>query len=440
MSTVTKWKFYPAYKDSDVEWLGRIPSHWSTIKIRYQFRIIKGPGKVELADVRSDSALPYLSLEYLRGASEPAMYGEPTIASNVASQDDIVIIWDGSNSGEFLEAKRGIPSSTTGLLRPIHPGRFHFYVLKNSEAVLRGLTVGMGIPHVDPHQLKGTVTPEPPAEETRAIAAFLDGHTAKIDALVTKKERLIALLQEKRTALISRTITRGLPSTAARLPENRTFKPSGVPWLGEIPRDWTVARLRRACSNIFLGLTSTVDYVDDGGFPLVRALNIAGGKLDFAEARFISEKQHRQLTKYRRAKENDVLLSKSGSIGTAAFVETNREFSIYESIFVLRAVPSLLLPKYLLHVLRSDICQSQYLASLVGMGVGHLNMSDITEILVALPPLPEQVAIAAYLDDETAKLDALAAKVKEAIERLQEYRTALISAAVTGKIDVRDSV
>jgi type I restriction enzyme S subunit len=262
----------------------------------------------------------------------------------------------------------------------------------------------------------------------------------KIDKLVAKKQALIERLKEKRTALISRTVTRGLPHDAARaagLDPHPKFKPSGVSWLGEIPCGWSIVRLRRACSDIFLGLTSTVDYVDEGGYPLVRAVNIAGDKLDLTEARFISDRQHRLLTKYRRAKKNDVLLSKSGSIGTAALVETDQEFSIYESIFALRPAPSFLVPKFLLHALRSEMCQSQYLASSVGMGVGHLNMSDITEIYIALPTLSEQVAIVTHLDAETAKIDKLVQQVEGAIERLMEYRTALITAAVTGKIDVR---
>jgi len=183
-----------------------------------------------------------------------------------------------------------------------------------------------------------------------------------------------------------------------------------------------------------------VDYVDVGGFPLVRALNIATGKLDFSEARHISEQQHRQLTKYRRARRNDVLLSKSGSIGTCALVDTDQEFSIYESIFALRASPTMLLPKHLLYLLRSEISQAQYVASLVGMGVGHLNMSDVTEVYVPLPPISEQAGIAAYLDAEAAKVDALVAKVREGIQRLKEYRKSIVTATVTGKIDVREEM
>src|SRR5262249_42298223 len=244
--------------------------------------------------------------------------------------------------------------------------------------------------NLNTEKVRNLPTPVLSSDEQRAIAEFLDRETAKIDNLIAKKERLIELLAEKRPALMTHAVTRGLNPAA-------TLRDSGIAWLGAIPNNWSVSRLRRACSEIFLGLTSTVDYVNEGGFPLVRALNIAGGKLEFSEARRISEQQHRQLTRYRRAKRDDVLLSKSGSIGTCALVDTDQQFSIYESIFALRANATMLLPQYLLLLLRSEICQAQYAASSVGMGVGHLNMSDVTEVYLPIPPIPEQALIATYL-------------------------------------------
>ncbi|WP_414581450.1 restriction endonuclease subunit S [Scytonema sp. PCC 10023] len=168
------------------------------------------------------------------------------------------------------------------------------------------------------------------------------------------------------------------------------YKDSGVEWLGEIPKHWKTIRLRNACSDIFLGLTGKVDYVDFGGFPLVRAINIKNEKLDFSDIRFISEEQHKFLTKKHKAKKDDVLLTKSGSIGVAALVDTDQEFSIYESIFVLRAIQNIILPVFLLRFITSDYCTAKYKRNIVGMGVGHLNMSDIIDVTIALPPLDEQ--------------------------------------------------
>jgi type I restriction enzyme S subunit len=266
-------------------------------------------------------------------------------------------------------------------------------------------------------------------EEQKAIAAFLDRKTAEIDKLIAQKERLITLYEEEKTAIINEAVTKGIN------PDGK-LKPSGIDWLGDIPEHWELKRLRHSCSHIFLGLTGKVDYVDNLGFPLVRANNITNGYLDLSQVKFISEKQHRELTKKNKTQKNDILLTKSGSIGTAAIVDIDQEFSIYESIFTLRVKKNVAIPRFLLFFIRSEICKKQYENSIVGMGVGHLNMGDIVDVNMPIPPLEEQKVIAEYIEKETARIDAKIAKTKRIIELQTEYRTALISEAVTGKIKV----
>jgi type I restriction enzyme S subunit len=271
--------------------------------------------------------------------------------------------------------------------------------------------------------------PAPPLTAQSGIADFLDKKTAAIDALIAKKERLIELLQEKRQALITQAVTKGLDP-------NVPMKDSGVEWLGEIPAHWEVKRLRHCCSAIFLGLTSRVDYVAEGGVPLVRAKDFSSGRLSFAEVRCISERQHQELTRYRAARRSDVLLSKSGSIGAVALVDTDRPFSIYESVFVLRAEPKTLLPEFLIDVMRGSACRAQYARNLVGMGVTHLNMGDFIDVLIAVPPLDEQQQIAAAVAGRTALTERLEDSVARVVGLLREYRQALITTAVTGGLDL----
>ena len=144
----------------------------------------------------------------------------------------------------------------------------------------------------------------------------------------------------------------------------------------------------------------------------------------------------RSVTKYRSAQRNDVLLSKSGSIGTAAIVETDAPFSIYESIFALRGRPGVLTPRFLLATLRAQTTQAQYMAHLVGMGVTHLNMSDIIDVRIPVPPSTEQTLIAEFVDSTTERLVQQERLLQLSVDRIREYRQALITAAVTGKIDV----
>jgi type I restriction enzyme S subunit len=425
---------YPKYKPSGVGWLGEVPEGWEVKPLRYVCSVRKGKlPSATFPNPTAETDLPYLSMEYLRGEFECVDYVAASKNIVCAEAGDILLLWDGSNAGEFLRAKHGAVSSTIALIEPKNVvQQFLFFACKARERELKDQTIGMGIPHVSGDTLKSFAIPTPVLPEQAAIAEFLDRETRKIDELVAEQRRLMELLKEKHQAVISHAVTKGLNPHAP-------MKPSGIEWLGEVPEHWRLTRLRHACSHIFLGLTTTVDYVEEGGIPLVRALNISGGVLDLSEAKFISKAQHQGLTKRNRAIRGDVLLSKSGSIGTAAVVNSDVEFSIYESIFALRARPELLTSPYLLQLLRSQACSSQYSASLVGMGVGHLNMSDIVDVWTALPPLDEQEKIAKAIENQRAKFETLTAEAQRAIDLLQERRTALISAAVTGQIDVRQT-
>jgi type I restriction enzyme S subunit len=426
---------YPKYRIWDVEWLHELPEEWELKRLRFLCTIRKGrlPGETFPSSL-TPSDVPYLSMEYLRGETDNPYYIRLSPNLVHAENGDILLVWDGSNAGEFLRAKRGVVSSTVALIKNKEIERdFLFFVCKALEQRIRDQTVGMGIPHVSGDELRSFSIPYPDRTDQTQIAEFLGRETAGIDALINEQRQLKYLLTEKIQALLFNAVTKGVDSPSS-------LKSSHIDSFGSVPAHWKIVRLRTVCSAIFLGLTTKVDYVEDGGVPLVRALNIADGVLDLSDARCISEEQHRGLTKRNRAIRGDVLLSKSGSIGTAAIVDTDTEFSIYESIFALRARGELLTPRYLLYLLRSQACLAQYTASLVGMGVDHLNMSDIIEVRIALPPLDEQARILSFIENQAAELEMLIAEVERSIISLEERRNALVSAAVTGKIDVRGLV
>ncbi|MCX5980884.1 MAG: restriction endonuclease subunit S [Nostocales cyanobacterium LacPavin_0920_SED1_MAG_38_18] len=177
--------------------------------------------------------------------------------------------------------------------------------------------------------------------------------------------------------------------------------------VGVIPHDWEVDSITKYCQEIFLGLTAKVDYVNHGGIPLIRATDISNGKLSFQNALFISNKQHKQLTKYRKAKLGDVLVSKSGSLGVCALVDTEKEFSIYESIIVLQPILNKLFSRFLLYLVSFQDTQKRLLGETVGSTVGHLNLNNFKQLQIPLPPLPEQKAIAQSLSDVNTLITAL---------------------------------
>ncbi len=271
----------------------------------------------------------------------------------------------------------------------------------------------------------------PPLDEQRAIAAFLDRETERIDALVTKKQALIERLQEYRTALITRTVTRGLPPEAARaagLDPNPSLKPSGVEWLGDIPEHWEVRRLEHSVRRA----GNKLEAEDVGDLPYVGLEHVESwtGRLSRLDSNVTPEGDSREFAA------GDVLFGKLRPYLAKAFCP---KFDGVCSSEFLVLKPTSFWRGYLLFLLLSNGLVSLVNSSTYGAKMPRANWEFVGGVLLPLPPFDEQRAIADYLDEETARLDELTTLVELAIERLQEYRTALITAAVTGKIDVRDA-
>jgi type I restriction enzyme S subunit len=253
----------------------------------------------------------------------------------------------------------------------------------------------------------------PPVQEQRAIAAFLDRETARIDALVAKKERLIELLQEKRTALITRAVTKGLDP-------NVTMKDSGVEWLGEIPAHWEV----RAVWTLFaLGRGRVISHEkiheDPGLFPVYSSQTENDGVMGYLATYDFDGDYLTWTTDGARA---GTVFSRSGKFNCTNVCGTllSRRADQADLAFVRDA----------LNIATAWFVRHDINPKLMNNVMGRIR--------IQVPPEPEQRAIATFLDRETVRIDALVAKVRDAIERLKELRTALISAAVTGKIDVRE--
>lgn len=277
---------------------------------------------------------------------------------------------------------------------------------------------------------RATPTIVPPFSEQTAIAAFLDRETAKIDTLVAKKERLIELLQEKRAALITRAVTKGLDP-------NVPMKDSGVEWLGEIPAHWDVKRLKMVCSRVIVGIAeaATHAYADEG-IPIVRSTDVRPNRIDTQNLlRIDSHFAGRLRSKALRAR--DIVTVRTGNAGISAVVPPELDGSQCFTLVVSSPNPGDD-SDFLCYFLNSHVAQLQF--TVEGMGTAQINISVpiVANVVICVPDGREQKQIAEFLHEKTAEIAALVAKVREGIEKLKEYRTALISAAVTGKIDVRE--
>jgi type I restriction enzyme S subunit len=273
----------------------------------------------------------------------------------------------------------------------------------------------------------------PGSSEQLAIATFLDHETTKIDALIAEQQRLIELLQEKRQAVISHAVTKGMNPHAP-------MKDSGVEWLGEVPEHWSTTALKRIVSVSgrigFRGYT-TEDLVPEGeGALVLGGANLTSeGRLDLSKQTFISWHKYEESPEI-KVSINDLVIGQRGTCGKVVMIDHDiGPATINPSLVLLRrpTVDS----EFLCYWLMGDLVQSIFESFLNATAVPMLSQQQIGNVRVIYPPLDEQRAIVSFVTAETAGLDTLTAEAKCAIALLQERRSALISAGVTGLIDVR---
>ena len=449
---------YPKYKASGVEWLGDLPEHWAIGKFSREVRIAEGqadpevepfvsmilvaPNHIESGTGRllaKETAAEQCAIsgKYVCRAGE-VVYSKirPALAKVVLAPEDCLCSAD------------MYPMTPIGLLS----SRYLLRLLVSSQftawSVLEADRVAM--PKLNRETLNDLRLPVPPRVEQVAIADFLDRETAKIDTLVAKNRTLIERLKEKRTALISRTVTRGLPPDAARAagfdPEPK-LKASGMQFFGNVPNGWRVTRvwLERVGRNLEYqdGNHGEIhpkasDYVSDG-VPFVMANDIVDGQIDFSRCNCLEPELSASL-RIGFAVAGDVLLTHKGTIGRVGMVQSSQHSYVVltPQVTYYRCLRRII-ARFLFWFFQARAWQEQLdLVASLGTTRAYIGLLDQRFLAVLFPAEPEQHAIANFLDRETAKLDALVSKIETAIDRLQEYRTALITAAVTGKIDVRD--
>lgn len=440
-----KYNPYPQYKSSGVEWLGDVPEHWEVKRLKYRSSIND--------DALPDTISPDYEMLYVDISSVHPIDGiihkealvfesAPSRARRIVKHGDTIV----STVRTYLRAiapvinpeDNLIVSSGFAVIRPVD---IYPYYLSQAlkapyfieEVVSR--SIGVSYPAINASDIGLINIPLPPLPEQQSIAAFLDHEADRIDTLVAKKKRLVELLREKRTALISRAVTKGLDLSVK-------MKPSGVEWLGDVPEHWEVKRLKTSANYI----VSNVDKVPEENELPVRLCNYTDVYYnDFIvpEMELMATTATVQEIKKFKLEKDDVIITKDSEewsdIAVSALVkEAAPDMVCGYHLAIIRPQVNKLSGHFLHQLFQSSEINHQFQIAATGVTRYGLPKNAIGEALIPLPPLPEQKVIAAFLDRETGKIDALIGKVETAIEKLKEYRTTLISAAVTGKIDVRN--
>ena len=441
MMQTTKKTFpkYPAYKDSGVEWLGEIPENWELRRFKYLFK--------EINERSNDGSEDLLSVSQYTGVTKKSDKVEDgdllTTASTLegykkVNQDDLVInimlAWNGSLGFSPYD---GITSPAYSIYR-LNNGNserfFHYLVrsqLYKSEFKRNSSGVIESRLRLYTDDFFAIWSLLPPLPEQTAIAAFLDDKTTKIDRAIAQKEKMIALLKERKQIIIQNAVTKGLDP-------NVKMKDSGVEWIGEIPEHWEVKKVKHVTTKIGSGVTPSgggTIYLEEGGIPLLRSQNVHFGRIDFTDVARITPKIHDSMNNS-KVKKGDVLLNiTGGSIGRCHFVETDFELNVNQHVCIVR--PSKLIDtKFLNNLLASEIGQGQILFYQQGGGREGLNFQALKNFLIPLPPRNERDQILKYIDKENNRIDQAITLQKTQIEKLKEYKASLIDSAVTGKIKV----
>ena len=440
-----RFKPYPAYKDSGVEWLGGIPAHWEVKRLKFVAAepIKNGIGE---AGAHDDPEWPrYVRISDIAGPRELREDTFKSLPPDLAREapfrvGDILFAAVGATFGKsYLHLRDVGPVCFAGYMVRFSPGRrvaptFAAYWTESSAywALVQSRVVQATIQNFSAARYKELALPLPSVAEQRAISAFLDRETARIDALVAKKERLIELLQEKRTALITRAVTRSLDP-------NVPVKDSGVEWLGGIPAHWEVKPLGQSLSRITYGFTNPMPVADEGPYMLT-AFDVGDGEILFENARRTTEEAFvHLLTDKSRPRAGDVLITKDGTLGRVA-VAGGERMCINQSVALLRFNPAGADIDFVQNALRAAPYQDRMVFEAGGTAIKHIYVSRLAKMPIALPPVRDQAKIGRFIAGHRVQLNSLIAKVRDAIDRLRELRTALISAAVTGKIDVQHEV
>jgi len=432
------FKPYPKYTSCAIQWFNEIPQSWKQVRVE-QYLIKKDENIGDLWDSTQLLSLTQKGIiEKDINDGKGKTHSDYSTYQAIDIGDLVFCLFDIDETPRTvgLSTKKGmITSAYTAFKSKENINTqyvYYFFESLDDAKALKPYYKGLRKTVRPPEFLKIHV-PFPPKVEQVAISQFLDTETARIDNLISKQEKLIELLEEQRKSIISHAVTKGLNP-------NAPMKDSGVEWLGDVPEHWMTPSSKHLLEiPITDGPHETPNFVDDG-VPFISAEAISKGKIDFDKKRgYITPELNAIYSKKYSPKIEDIYMVKSGATtGKVAMVETTEEFNIWSPLAVFRCNKNKVLPKFLLAVFNSS---HFYDALVLNWSYGtqqNIGMGVLSNIEIPCPPLKEQAEIIQHLDAQNTKFDKLISTQSQLIEKLKEYRSSIISHAVTGKIDVRE--
>ena len=422
-----KLKPYPKYKDSGIQWIGKIPEGWEVDKFKHFFNSNMGQTIITL-DLNENGRYPVLS-----ATEKDNYFGRIDNPQFILNEGDLVIPARGNSIGFVtLVKEKCVSTQTTIYAKKIKKeinSKFVYYFLKYHKDNLFPFTA-TAIPQITVSEVKENPLIVPTKQDQTAIANFLDKKTANIGALIEKDKKLIELLKEKRTALINHVVTKGLDP-------NVKLKDSGIEGIGEIPEGWEVHKLKyRTIINKKkleddINPNYVINYVD------ISNVDSSGNILDIEEQIFEDAPSRAR----RIPRSGDTIISTVRTyLKAIAYLENIPGNLIVSTGFAVLEPIKSINSKYLFYSTSSEVFIQNVIAYSKGVAYPAINPPELGQIPIIMPSLPEQTTIANFLDKATSKIDKTIQKIEQKINLLEEYKKSLINHVVTGKVDVREAV
>lgn len=441
------WPAYGKYVETGIDWIGRTPASWTTGVLKRWISRVESGTSVNAADVPA-------TLAEVGVLKTSCVYtGEFDIGENkTVFPDELDRVTCPVRAGTLIVSRMNTPDlvGAAGYVAAARPGIFlpdrlwqvsfrhlsakwvsYWSKTKAYRDQLKMMSVGTSssMQNISQPDYGSLVLAVPPAEDQLAIVHFLDRETAKIDALIAKQEQLIVTLREDRNATITHAVTKGMKPHVE-------MKYVGLPGLEQVPYEWSVMPLVRCVEGRVDYRGATPRKVDEG-IPLVTARNVRPGWIDYGVSEeYVSADEYQVIMRRGLPEVDDLLFTMEAPLGNAALVDRT-DIALAQRVIKFRPARDVVLPRFLLYSVLSQWFQSQLVSRATGSTALGLKASKLPELRVVIPHLDEQASIVSALDESWSQIDRLIAKADEFVVTLREYRSALITDAVTGKIDVR---
>lgn len=430
---------YDTYKDSGIEWIGKIPQEWNAIKFKYCFSIIGGNGFSETLQGNSNGEIPFCKCSDINDSSTNFVSSANNYVSveccndnnfNLVPENSILIAKIGEALKKNHRKINTVPCCIDNnmeafVLKNNVDKLYYFYVLKCIDMLW--FDNGGTIPSVNNEKLKNFKLPYINKIKQQQIADYLDKKCGEIDKVVETEKLVIEKLKEYKQSIITETVTKGLNKSIP-------LKDSGIEWIGKIPQHWEIIKLKKTISLIADIDHYMPDTTDTGySYLMTGDLKDIASKIDFENCKHISDSDYNDLSKKIHPVLDDVIFARYATIGTVCYVDIQKDFLVSYSCLIIRPNSEKLFGKFLYYYLISDTFKievSQYINSNTQSNVG---LDSLQKVYMVLPNKTEQQQIAEYLDKKCSAIDKAIADKEQVIEKFTEYKKSLIYECVTGK-------